>query len=372
MRGFILAAVCLIGVAFGQSCDRTYKDYMFCLKDRLTEDYLGFENEFRGDYIELADKCFGASGQCEFEYEKNYTAEYVLGRDGPLKGCRLCNTVSRAVRGMLEKATPESMKCIRGVFTQGIADALEPCIKKSIPAFTKPARGDLPDFDEGSYPHRKSTLDTTAAFFLVESNIGLCRRRQGSRDNRAKRQADRPVRSTRSCLDARIVNGKPIWPKHCNAMKSCRNSKVGGSCKQAFEKVETTTCDCIESGTNDIVQEINKVGRQLKQALDRGGDVQTECKNVINEALDKVKEDLDLDKYFQQLLGCIPTINEQLKSQFNIESLIRLGCRTLANSEGSSGQRARQLQQVIGLGTQLLSSMVNRVTRFCPGAQCRV
>jgi hypothetical protein len=94
----------------------------------------------------------------------------AFGADGPLRQCRMCQTVSAVfisrklfpfyfqVARVIEKlfTSPDvqasTMKCIRGNITEAIGKEIGACIKGKIASFKMPA---LPDFDESSYPYRK-------------------------------------------------------------------------------------------------------------------------------------------------------------------------------------------------------------------------
>lgn len=368
-------------------CDNTYGDYLKCLKGELDKNYQSLETDFREQYIDLAMSCFTSeqsqlSQKCFMKGRDVFGAAF--GAEGPLRQCRMCQTVARVIEKLFTSPDVQAstMKCIRGNITEAIGKEIGACIKGKISSFNMPA---LPDFDEGSYPYRKDMVSTTSAFIVVSAGLQRCEANRRD-ERRVKRGA---FDTTNTCINQRVVNGKPIWASHCSVMGSCRRP-IASSCKADFAKVETAACDCIEEKRKKIngiiISAADKIKAVIGETVPKVGDVCTtteadaalklqnykecRCTKIINAVIDENSSgQVDIRDYFQRAVGCADISQEQ-RDQFTIDKLIEMGCRRVGRPGDAGQEGAKELVIGVDFILKLFDALVARVTRFCPGTHC--
>jgi len=388
MRLIIVLLSACVALSTSQ-CDSTYGDYLNCLKGEIDKNYQSLETDFREQYIDLAMSCFTSeqaqiTQKCFIKGRDVFGAAF--GADGPLRQCRMCQTVARVIEKLFTSpdVPASTMKCIRGNVTDAIAKEIGACIKGKIASFNMPA---LPDFDESSYPYRKDMVSTTSAFIVVSSGLQRCQaNRRGDDQRRVKRGA---FETTNTCMNARVVNGKPIWASHCSIMGSCRRP-IAANCKTTFGQVETAACDCIEEKRQKINGIISGAADKIKtvigETVPKVGDVCTtteadaalklqnykecRCAKIINAVIDENSSgQVDIRETFQRAVGCAQISQEQ-RDQFTIDKLIEMGCRRVGRPGDSGEQGAKELVIGVDFILKLFDALVARVTRFCPGTHC--
>jgi hypothetical protein len=386
MRIIVIVFSACVALSASQ-CDSTYGDYLNCIKGELDKNYQSLETEFREQYIDLAMSCFTSeqtqiSQKCFIKGRDAFPAAF--GPDGPLRACSMCQTVARVIKNLFTSpdVKASTMKCIRGNVTEAIGKELGACIKGKIASFNMPA---LPDFDESSYPYRQDMVDTTSAFIVVGSGLQRC-----EANHRANRRARRDAfETTNTCVNQRVLNGKPIWATHCSIMGSCRRP-IAASCKTQFGQVETAACDCIEEKRQKIngiiVSAADKIKTIIGETVPKVGDACTtteadpalqlqnykecRCAKIINGVIDENSSgQVDIRDYFQRAVGCANIAQEQ-RDQFTIDKLIEMGCRRVGRPGDSGTQGAKDLVTGVDFILKLFDALVARVTRFCPGTHC--
>jgi hypothetical protein len=386
MRIFIILLSTCVALSTSQ-CDSAYGTYLNCIKGELDKNYQSLETDFREQYIDLAMSCF-TSDQTQLT-----SRCYIKGREvfgdafkptGPLRQCGMCQTVARVIEKLFTSpdVSPVTMKCIRGNVTEAIGKEIGACIKGKIASFNMPA---LPDFDEASHPYRKDMVATTSAFIVASSGLQRCQANRRD-ERRTKRGA---FDTTNTCMNARVVDGKPIWASHCDIMGSCRRP-IDASCKATFGQVETAACDCIEEKRKKIngiiVNAADKIKTVILETSAKAGDVCTtseadpalklqnykecRCSKIINAVIDENSSgQVDIRDYFQRAVGCAQISQEQ-RDQFTIDKLIEMGCRRVGRPGEPGQQGAKDLVIGVDFILKLFDALVARVTRFCPGAHC--
>jgi hypothetical protein len=387
MRIFIILLSTCVALSTSQ-CDSVYGTYLNCIKGELDKNYQSLETDFREQYIDLAMSCF-TNEQTQLSQRCFIKGRGVFGEaftaEGPLRQCRMCQTVARVIEKLFTSpdVSPATMKCIRGNVTEAIGKEIGECIRGKISSFKMPA---LPDFDEASHPYRKDMVSTTSAFIVASSGLQRCQANRRD-ERRTKRGA---FDSTNSCMNQRVLNGKPIWASHCNIMGECRRP-IEASCKATFGQVETAACDCIEEKRQKIngiiVSAAEKIKTVIIETAAKPGDACTtseadpalklqnykecRCKKIINAVIDENSSgQVDIRDYFQRAVGCAQISQEQ-RDQFTIDKLIEMGCRRVGRPGDSGETGAKELVIGVDFILKLFDALVARVTRFCPGKHCQ-
>jgi len=335
-----------LAVAFGQSCDSSFKGFMDCLAATTGNSAKGkvLEQEFDDDFVAQVSSCFdssltGSNAKCVLS-RANLDSD-VYGDDGPLHGCPKCQEIAHDIRDRIFKAPESVRKCFRVKFTAAVVNDLQPCIRNQLndQSFSIPA---MPDFDAGSAAFANLIEQSTSHRIMAYSRLSLCKEKSPQR-----------AKVTEECMK----NKKGYYKKRCELTHSCVSSAVSSSCKSTFTKTKDATCTCLALKRAEWHDRLEKV----RQAVFNPEKSSTVCASGVKSALGHWVQDFD-----DIAKACPAPADPNSKiPNLPIGKLIDAGCIVGVEAANKDANSQSQLLSGFRMVTEVLDALNDRVTSFC-------
>jgi len=335
----VLVLLALLASCWAQSCDNSFKDFLYALKDELVANSRPIETEFKNDYYTLARKCFAdsSSGSNCYLGDDELNGD-VYGDRGPMKGCNRCQGLARSLRDKFMKSKESVRKCLRLKFSQAVREEIEPCIQGKVSNGYDFHVPQLPDFDEKTF----ESID------IVEAGINY-RIMARSRLDACANVNPGKYGPTKQCMDAGYSG---IYSKHCSAVKKAKR-QVSSSCGGRFTELKGAVCQCFDEKRLEWQNKFKRI-KAIVDATANGGSA-SKCANDINSVLGSW-----LGKIESAMNECIPKDNNG-QGQKNLRTLIELGCGQVANG----GVSKNELTVGFRFVRLFLDALNDRITVFC-------